>query len=210
MADGSYAGQQTYADAGSEFATVAFIVNSIMNRKATATLVQVKTVTNGGGAVAAVGFVDVQPMVNQLDGRGQPTPHGIIHNVPYFRLQGGDCAVIIDPKVGDIGLAVFASHDISSVKNNKAISNPGSRRRFSMADGLFLGAFLSQAPTNYIRFDSSGDIELKPAATVRIIGDLHATGTITADTDVIADTISGKTHTHGGVQSGSGTTDPPS
>ena len=83
------------------------------------TLVQVVAVTNDGG-VEPVGFVDVHPMVAQVDGKGQPTPHGVIYGLPYIRVQGGSNAVILDPQVGDIGLAVFCAQDISKVKATKA------------------------------------------------------------------------------------------
>ncbi len=40
-------------------------------------------------------------------------------------------------------------------------------------------------------------------------GDIHTSGTVTGDTDVVAGGVSGKTHEHGGVQTGSGNTGPP-
>jgi len=203
VADESYAGIQAFADGASEYGQIAFIVRSILGRNATATLVQVKAVTNTG-AVAPVGLIDVQPMVAQLDGKGQPTPHGIIHNVPYLRIQGGLNAVIIDPVVGDIGIAVFGSHDLSSVKANKAPSNPGSRRRFDMADALYIGGVLNATPTRYIQFDADGNVTIKPAAMVTILGDLVVTGG-----DVTADGVSLKTHVHSGVTTGGGDTGPP-
>lgn len=50
----------------------------------------------------------------------------------------------------------------------------------------------------------SGDIDLAPASgTVNVTGNLMATG------DVVAGTISLKTHRHGGVQTGSGNTGAP-
>lgn len=201
MTDG-YAGIQDYGDAGSDYGQMAFVVRSILGRIGTAMPVKVVAVTNNGD-VSSVGVVDVQPMVAMLNGKGQPTPHGIIHNVPYLRVQGGVNAVIIDPTVGDIGLAVFASHDISSVKANKAPSNPGSRRRFSMADALYFGGFLNAAPEQYIRFKADGDVEIKPAAKVFILGDIEATG------DVKAGTISLRDHVHSGVTAGSDPTGPP-
>jgi len=203
MADNAFASSQTYADGGNDYAQLEFVIKSILSRSATATLVLVKSVTNAG-EVAPVGFIDVQPMVAQLDGKGQPTPHGIIHNVPYLRLQGGQNAVILDPVVGDIGIAIFGSHDLSSVKSNKAPSNPGSRRRFSMADALYVGGVLNGSPAQYIRFTSGGDVEIKPASRVTVLGDLDVTG------DVTADGVSLRGHTHGGVQPGGGNTDPPS
>jgi phage baseplate assembly protein V len=45
--------------------------------------------------------------------------------------------------------------------------------------------------------------------TAAITGDLTATGTVTGQTDVVAGTISGKTHDHSGVQTGSGVSGPP-
>jgi phage baseplate assembly protein gpV len=184
-----------------------------MARAATATLVMVKAVHNAG-ELAPVGLIDVQPMVAQIDGAGKTTPHGIIHNIPYMRVQGGANAVIIDPVVGDIGLAVFASRDISSVKATKQPSGPGSRRRHSMADGLYIGGFLNAVPTQFIRFSGDG-VEIK-STTVTITGDVHITGdvqvdkTLTATTNVIGGGKSLKTHTHGGVMAGGGVSGPPS
>lgn len=130
---------------------------------ATSTLVQILSCTNSGG-LSPVGFVDVQPLVNQVDGNGVPVPHGVIHNLPYFRLQGGQNAVIIDPQPGDIGMAAFASRDISSVKANRAQANPGSARRFDMADGMYFGGLLNGAPTQYVQFSAAGITITSPTA----------------------------------------------
>lgn len=206
--DAAWTGAADLFDGNSDHAIMQFVARMVQSEMATAMLVQVKAVANHG-ELAPVGLVDVQPMVAQIDGQGQATPHGIIHNVPYFRLQGGANAVIIDPAIDDIGLAVFASHDISSVKANKAPGNPGSRRRFDWADGLYFGTFLSAAPERYIRFDSAGDVWIKPATKVTVEGDLHVTGAGTFDGDVTAEGTSLHTHTHGGVSTGSGTSGTP-
>lgn len=205
----AWAGLASLFDGNSDHAVMQFIARTVAGELATAMLVQVKAVDAGGGALGPIGRVDVQPMVAQIDGRGQGTDHGTIHNLPYFRLQGGANAVIIDPAVGDIGLAVFASHDISTVKNTKAPGLPGSRRRFDWSDGLYFGSFLRDAPERYIRFDSAGDVWIKPATKVTVEGDLHVTGAGTFDGDVTAEGTSLHTHTHGGVQTGSGTTGAP-
>lgn len=161
MADG-YNGFQRPGSASSDFNAIAFLVQSMMNGMATATLVQVKAVTNAGG-VSPVGFVDIQPMVNQVDGIGTAVPHGTVFKCPYQRMQGGANAIILDPQVGDIGVAVFADRDISSATANKAPSNPGSSRRFDMADGLYLGGFLNAAPTQYVQFSTAGITIHSPA-----------------------------------------------
>lgn len=196
MADDTFTGMQDFSAGTSELNAMDFVIRRVLGRTATATLVQVKAVRSAG-EVAAVGTVDVQPMVAMLDGKGQATAHGTIYDVPFVRLQGGVNAVIIDPVVGDIGICVFASHDLSSVKANKAPSNPGSRRRFSMSDGLYIGGVLNGTPEQYIRFTSDGDVEIKPASKVTILGDVIVTGG-----DVTADGISLKTHTHSDPQGG--------
>jgi Phage protein Gp138 N-terminal domain/GpV Apex motif len=209
----TYNGHEKFTSGSSEYNRLRFVFQQLMARAATATLVMVKAVHNAG-ELAPVGLIDVQPMVAQIDGAGKTTPHGIIHNIPYMRVQGGANAVIIDPVVGDIGLAVFASRDISSVKATKQPSGPGSRRRHSMADGLYIGGFLNAVPTQFIRFSGDG-VEIK-STTVTITGDVHITGdvqvdkTLTATTNVIGGGKSLKTHTHGGVMAGGGVSGPPS
>jgi len=147
--------QEPGTGAGSEFAALSFIINSFLSKIATATLVQVKAVTNAGG-LEPVGFVDILPLVNQIDGAGNAVPHATIYKCPYFRLQGGGDAIILDPKVGDIGIAVFADRDISSATANKKQSNPGSRRQYNMADALYIGGLLNGTPTQFVQFSASG------------------------------------------------------
>jgi hypothetical protein len=154
-ANSAYIGPQDPTSGSDEFNAHAFLVEQLLNRVSTATLVKIISCTNAG-ADSPVGLVNVQPLVNQLDGSGNATPHTTIYNLAYFRLQGGTNAVIIDPQVGDIGIAVFADRDISSVKSNKAQSNPGSYRRFNMADGLYIGGVLNGTPVCYIQFVDGG------------------------------------------------------
>jgi hypothetical protein len=158
-----FAGSQDGQSDTSEFNVISFIVQQILGRANTATLVQVVAVTNAGG-VSPVGFVDVHPLVNQITGAGAPQPHGTIYHIPYFRLQGGANAIILDPQVGDRGVAVFADHDISVVKATGAQANPGSRRRFDMADGMYLGGFLNGTPTQYIEWSTAGITITSPIA----------------------------------------------
>ncbi|MEE2977542.1 MAG: oxidoreductase [Pseudomonadota bacterium] len=152
------AGQQTSAD---DYTAQSFLIWQILRQISGAKLVEVKAVTNSGG-VSPVGFVDVQPLVNQLDGWNNAMPHGTVYHLPYFRLQGGTNAVIIDPQVGDIGVAIVEDRDISSVKVNKAQANPGSKRIFDVADGLYLGGFLNGAPLQYVRFSAAGISVVSP------------------------------------------------
>jgi hypothetical protein len=141
--------------AGSQYSALAFIVRALTARHCTATIVKVVGAANPGG-LAEVGTVDIQPLVNLVDGQGKATEHGTIYGCPYQRLQGGKNAVIIDPEVGDIGIAVFASRDISSVIARRAAANPGSARMFDWADAMYIGGILNGTPTQYVEFADDG------------------------------------------------------
>lgn len=199
-------GQQDPSTQASEYAALAFVVQQLLQKMQTVTLVRVVSCSNDGG-VSPVGTVSVQPLVNQMSGDRQPTPHGVIFNVPYFRLQGGASAVILDPEVGDIGMCAFASRDISAVKTAKDAANPGSFRQYDWADGLYFGGLLNAVPTQYVRFHAGG-IELK-APTVHVEGNLTVSGSVVADGDVTGDGTSLHTHVHSGVQTGGGNSGPP-
>lgn len=169
-----FRGFQEPDTASSDFSAHAFLIESMIAKIAGATLVKVMAVTNAGG-VSPVGFVDIMPLVNQVDGAGNAVPHETISHCPYFRLQGGTNAIILDPQVGDIGIAIFASRDISSVMANKGQANPGSRRQHDMADGLYIGGVLNGSPVQFIQFNADGITVVTPGnITVQAQGNLVA------------------------------------
>lgn len=205
-------GTQQPESGGSEYNALRFLFDQSMSETATATVVKVMAVTNSGG-ISPVGFVDVQPTVNQVDGYGEPVPHGTIHNLPYMRMQGGANAIILDPQVGDLGIAVFAREDISSVKATKAVANPGSSRRFDMADGMYIGGLLNGTPTQYVAFTAAG-IVIHSATEVKLDAPsvkINASGAVTITSGTL--THNGKNigvdHKHSGVTIGSSNTGNP-
>jgi len=115
---------------------------------------------SSAGELAMAGRVDVQPMINQITGDGVAIPHGVIHGIPYFRMQGGTDAIILDPKVGDYGIMMCADKDISSLKANRSVSNPGSARVHDLSDGIYFGGLLNGVPTQFMRFYNGG-IEIR-------------------------------------------------
>jgi hypothetical protein len=171
-----YTGFMEPQDLNAEFLASSFLVTQIINKLATTALVQVMAVTNAGG-VSPVGTVDVKPMVHQVDGAGNPTEHAIIHNVPYFRLQGGTDAIILDPKVGDIGIAVFCSRDISAVQRTKAPAPPSSARKFDWADSLYVGGVLNAAPVQYVQFEAGGITVNSPTKITLTAPNIQINGT---------------------------------
>lgn len=209
-----YLSSQTPNTNTSEFNKLSYVFNQLMRDVHTTTLCRVVAVTNSGG-VEPVGFVDVQPLVNMTDYRGNAIPHTTVFHLPYFRLQGGSNAIIIDPQVGDIGICMIAERDISKVKSTKDAANPGSNRRYSISDGLYVGGVLNGTPTQYIQFGSGSITVHSPsvvnidAPTINLNGVVNATSTITATGDVSGSGVSLSTHKHSGVTTGSGHTGVP-
>lgn len=146
------------------------IINRLIGRTFTHTVVRVTAVYPG--TTGPVGFVDVIDLVQQLDGNDEGVPNSEMHRLPYFRLQGGHNAIVLDPKVGDLGLASFAMRDITKIKNGeREESAPPSRRQYSQSDGLYIGGFLNGAPTQFIEFLESG-INITSTGTVTVNGTL--------------------------------------
>jgi hypothetical protein len=161
-----YYGTRQPEDSSSEYNAMLFVVRQALANCNHVALVQVQAVTSAG-ELAPAGRVDVLPLVNQLDGQGNAVPHGLLNDLVYLRLQGGANAVIMDPAVGDIGIAVFADRDISAVTATSAQANPGSARQFSMSDGIYLGGVLSSTPEQFVRFSDEG-IEIVSPTQVRL------------------------------------------
>jgi hypothetical protein len=138
---------------------IRFVVEQALANVQTATIVKVIACSNDGG-LSPVGTVDVQILANQVSigagGQMVGTPHLTMYGLPYLRVQGGANAIIIDPQPGDIGIAVFASRDITNVKSTKAQANPGSFRTHDFSDGMYLGGLLNGTPTQYIKFSEAG------------------------------------------------------
>jgi hypothetical protein len=207
---------------------LAFIIQQALSKVQTATVVKVIACSNDGG-VSPVGTVDVQILVNQISGQKVATPHVTMYGLPYLRIQGGVNAVIIDPQPGDIGIAVFASRDLTNVKSTKAQANPGSFRMHDFADGMYLGGLLNGVPTQYVQFGSGGVTIVSPdtitlqapnivlqGAVAQSGGNVTMAEDLTVGGDVVADltgsTFDGipfATHKHIGVTSGSSNTGGP-
>lgn len=211
MNEQAYKGLQSPESGATEFNALSFLVRQILSECNIATLVQVKKCTNNGG-IAAVGTVDVQPLLNQQDGFGNAISHGVLYTLPYIRVQGGANAIILDPVIGDIGIALFADKDISVIKSTKKQSNAGSGRRFSMSDGLYIGGVLNAAPTNYVQFNGN---TINVVATSAV--NLKAPAINLENSGSALQTLLNSTlltwlnsHTHSGVTSGTGVSGVPS
>jgi hypothetical protein len=157
-----YYGQRDLTSDQGGWNQLRFSIWQQINQMATSHPVQVMAVRPGG--TGPVGQVDIRILVQQVSGDGATIDHGTISNVPYVRLQGGSNAVIIDPAVGDIGLASFCSRDISAVKNARAVAPPGSHRAYDFSDAIYMGGCLNGTPAQYVQFTDSGIVIHSPTA----------------------------------------------
>ena len=176
-----------------------------------------------------VGFVTCQPVILDTDTASVVLAQTPIYNVPFLRVQGGASALIIDPEIGDRGVALFAERDITAYKQTLQPGAPATQRQFSSADALYLGGFLNGAPTQYVRLIPRGggvdvftpgamNFSAGGAASITAASfDVHAP---TVFHDTVAGTKAGagnysfpnlavngvnlETHKHTGVQTGGG------
>ena len=127
--------------------------------------------------VNIVGFVDIQLMIEQTNGQKKGNETAIVCNVPYIRIQGGTNAVIIDPEINDLGVAIFSSRDITNFKEARRQTPPATWRKFSISDAIYIGGIRNQKPVQYIHFRNDG-IEIYSPKRVHI-----TTPTVLIDSD---------------------------
>jgi len=153
------------SDAATEVGRINYVIKAALSGMRTAMPVMVQNVTNSGG-VEPIGYVDVQPLVSAVDGSGQVWDHGTIYNVPYMRIQGGSNGIILDPVIGDIGIATVCDRDISTVKESQDVSAPGSNRKNDMSDMVYLMTIIGAAPTQYVQFNEDGITVFSPTKVI--------------------------------------------
>ena len=203
-------GQKKPNTAGSSYNSLQFMVQQAIRKQVhTAIPVQVQSV-NGL-------FVDVLPLVSNVDGFGETVEPTTIYHLPVFRYHAGVGAVILDPVVGDKGLAIFCQSDSSTVnEGTNTPQQPGSFRRFSMSDGFYIGGFHNAAPTVYIEIKQDGEVVIvapnkltvtSPSATFS--GNVTMAGNLSVTGDANISGISFNSHVHGGVESGGSDTSTP-
>ena len=209
MAETTVKGQKKPNTAGSEYNALQFMIQQALNSVSTAIPVQVQAVSGL--------FVDVLPLVSSVDGYGNAVEPTTLFHLPVFRYHAGVGAVILDPVVGDKGLAVFAQADASNVNDGTGTpQQPASFRKHSMSDGFYIGGFHNAAPTVYVEIKQSGEVVIvapnkltvtSPTATFS--GNVTMSGNLSVTGDANIGGISFAGHVHGGVQTGGDDTSTP-
>lgn len=185
----------------SEANSLSYALQRLLSGYSHAELVQVNTVD--------AGLCTVTPMVIGSNADGTIVTQQKIYGVPYFRLQMGNSAVIMDPKEGDIGLMIICDDDITNVKANKKASVASHGLRNGRSNGIYLGGIqlLNDNPTEYIKFTGSG---IEVAGDIKqVSGNITTTGKVTATGEVTGNGVALSTHVHGGVESGGSKTSEP-
>lgn len=171
---------------GSTVNVLDFLIRSIVKGMVnTAIPVRVDSVTrpgSGGGA----GYLSATPLVKMRSSSGEALEPVSIPKLRWFRLQHGTAAIVCDPKPGDVGLAVFAQQDVSTLTGGNTPQQPGSFRCYDMSDGFYFGGFWGPTPTTFVQIEDSGDITITAPQTVTI--NTNAT-TINADSSCTINTI---------------------
>lgn len=223
----------------SGFNILSFLVENIINRQInTALPVRVDSCTKPGAGGAA-GYVSATPLICQRGADGNALQPVSIPKLPFFRLQCGKAAVVIDPQPGDVGLAVFAQKDCSALRVGETEPvQAGSFRAFDMSDGFYIGGFLGVPPETFVHLDPEArsvtvtgpksvtvnadeKITLN-APLVEVTGRIVQTGEMASGGGssftggftntggrIVSNGITLETHTHTGVESGSDSTGGP-
>jgi len=195
----------------SEFNAISFLVEqAIKGLVNTAIPVRVDSCTKPGVGGAA-GYVSATPLVMQRGADGKSLAPVSLPQLPFFRLQCGTAAVVLDPQPGDVGLAVFSQQDASNIEAGKTDPvQAGSFRAFDMSDGFYFGGFYGQTPTTFVHLDpEKGEVTLKAPTKITIeapqielkgpvtMGGAGSSDTITLDGSIVTNgniSTSGEVH----------------
>lgn len=141
------------------------IISEMVN---TSALVSVGSVEAAGHENAA-GNLSATPLVAQTDARGNKLPMAAIPKLRFFRYQAGKAAIVLDPVVGDQGVAVFFKQDSSGVKGGATEAVvPGSFRAFDQSDGVVFPSVQGAAPSVWIELKQDETITIHAPQGVKI------------------------------------------
>lgn len=182
--------------------------------------------------------VSAQPAINgsyrTVEGTMASIQMPVLLDCPVLWQGGGGVTLTFPIKPGNECLVILASRCIDGWYARGAVCDPPEFRMHNLSDGFALVGVRSLPHAFEVDTvnaalttdDGSTYFKLKPGSktititapgginlngvTIDSSGNIGTTGTVTANTDVVGGGKSLKTHTHGGVQTGSGTSGPPS
>ena len=177
----------------SQFNANDFQIKQAIRKINTAFLARIDSCSSQG--VAGSGHVSATPLTTQIDGLGNAVPATVLPHLPFYRLQQGIGAVILEPVPGDIGVFVSCKSDISNIdKNTKSSQRPGSFREFDQSDSVMVGTIHTQAPQVYIHIKQDKTIlihapqglKIETDADVEIVAKGNLTANVSGKAELIA------------------------
>ena len=159
--------------------------------------------------------------VAKEDGSIEAVQLPMLIHCPVIFPRGGGCSLTFPLKKGDECLVVFSARAIDFWWQSGGVQPPAETRMHDLSDGFVLPGPYSQkqkigSPSTsevVLRSDDgSASVSLDPSShkiTIVAPGTLDITGDVIVHGDVVADGISLKTHTHGGVEPGASNTGGP-
>lgn len=174
----------------------------------------------------ATNTATVRPIIALLTTAGEVVPRATIARVPVLALGGGGFAINFPLQPGDRGWIEASDRDISLFAQNLAADQrPNTLRLHSFEDGRFLPDVFRSLDVSEVgadamaiqSLDGAVRVELSPvrlrlvaetvqidATTTTINGNVETFGTLENNGVNV-----GSTHPHSGVQTGAGTSGPP-
>lgn len=141
----------------SQFNAVNFQIKQELRKISTVFLARIDSCTSSG--VGGSGYVSATPLVTQIDGEGNSVPATEIPRMPYYRIQAGIGALILNPVPGDIGVFVSCKSDISTIEaGTNTPQRPGSFREFDQSDSILVAVIHTQPPEVYIHIEQDKTI----------------------------------------------------
>ena len=206
MTETTLTGELSPSNRGSDGAIQDFVMKQAIGKIVTAFCVKVVAVHDPDDEL-----IDVMPILYQQAASGDNVDHATIYNVPVARHQRGTSAIIMRPQVGDIGLCIVSTQDISILKKVKNFCKIGTLRRHSYADAIYVMGIFNAHPAQYVEFADNAINIVSPTAINMTAPDVLITGKLTVTEDIMnRGSHVDSTHTHGGVQPGGGTSGVPS
>jgi len=170
------------------------LIRTLIKDIRTAIPVEVIAVHPGTGSPPSSGTVDVQPLVQTVDGSGRLWSLGVTYGARFSRIQSGSTAFVLDPSPGDIGLATVCDRDISSVIASGGLAGPGSSRTHDISDLVYQFSIYNSAEiTQYILANASGITLLSPntitikGGQINLVGPINANGAVISDAGEVTD-----------------------
>lgn len=168
-------------------------------------------------------FVSVQPLIMVVGTSGTNFTRAPVAKIPVHTLGAGGWVISFPIQPGDLGWMKSNDRDISLFLKSLKLSPPNTYRLHQFEDAVYMPTVLAAYTINSAdassmiisSLDGGVRIAFSPtqitmtAPNVVINSNLIVNGDINATGDILAGTISLKTHVHSGVQPGSGNTGEP-